>query len=153
MWQFIARRQIVAVLLIGTGGAPGWIEDGLDRRQPNTIAGQVAAPDSPAGFTGARASQLSVTRPNHLGEEGTRLAAEQMIAALRVEQGIRIDTEWRGSVLHARGSGFEGTLRVGTDQVEIRLRLGLLLSLLRGAIIREAEAYLDRYIGPPLAAR
>jgi putative polyhydroxyalkanoate system protein len=89
---------------------------------------------------------IAASRPHGLGEDGARLVAEQMLEAVRLRHGVRVEAEWRGTVLHAKGSGFEGTLMAAPDRIEVRVRLGVLLMPLRGSIRKEAEAMLDEYL-------
>jgi putative polyhydroxyalkanoate system protein len=167
MWNFLTQYELAAVVLIGAASATGWAGQAPDRVEPvySRFASAVSVtsvreervPEATPEVTGSAsrdsALRLGVRRRHHLGTEGARQATDQMIAALCREQGVRLETRWTGSVLHARGRGFQGTLRVSDDDIEIELRLSPLLLPLRGAISREAEVYLARYIGPAAAAQ
>jgi putative polyhydroxyalkanoate system protein len=100
-----------------------------------------AAP-TPAG----RARQIHIRRSHSLGLDGARNAACLMLEDLRIIHGIHVGGEWRGAVLHARGNGFDGTIRVSETDIEVMLQVSLLLAPLRKTIEREADVLLHRHL-------
>jgi putative polyhydroxyalkanoate system protein len=161
MWHLFMQNQVLPLVLVCVTGATGPIRDcpapilpkSHETDPASASSGVAAGAAAEAGIlafsaiTPGKPGQISVLRRHDLGAEGARQAAEQMLVEVRAAHGIRIDAEWRGPVLHARGNGFDGTVRVGGSDIEIQVRLGLLLSPLRGTIAREAEGLLDRHLG------
>jgi putative polyhydroxyalkanoate system protein len=160
----LPHRYLLALLLLGanSAAASSAVRAGdlaLEGFRPElTLAVPRAGTERTAALTTSEgavrrgspreAAHIRLVRRHGLGVEEARRATDRLIAELRTAHGIQIEAEWRGSVLHARGPGFEGTLRVDSEEIEVSLRLGLLLSPIRGRLMREAEAFLDRYVGP-----
>lgn len=75
-----------------------------------------------------------------------RQAAEHVAAELAEE--FDIDYEWKGNHLEFTRTGVTGTMLVDKKHVEIRAKLGFMLSLLRGSIEAEIHRFFDENFGP-----
>lgn len=87
-------------------------------------------------------STVVVERSHTLGREAARAKAQHI--AERLAEQYNVSYEWRGDRLNMRRTGATGSIDVEDTQVRIQLKLGLLLSGLRGTIQREIEDALDK---------
>lgn len=90
-------------------------------------------------------SQIHLVRPHH-GDRGEARAALDE-AAQHIAERYGIHYEWDGDALRFSRTGVEGIMRIGEADVEIDVRLGFMLTMLRGPIQREIELELDRHLG------
>ena len=90
-------------------------------------------------------AHLFIERTHSLGLSAARAKAEQL--AERLADQYQIKYRWAGNTLEFKRSGAEGNIKVAEDSVEVRLKLGLLLSALGGSIEREIELALDKALG------
>jgi putative polyhydroxyalkanoate system protein len=158
MWHHvIAIHLLIAILNAGCvifshamqrGSAPATPAGTLLLAEQPAMAGLAvyiaiagAAP-TPVG----KARQIHIRRSHSLGLDGARNAACLMLEDLRNIHGIHVGGEWRGAVLHARGNGFDGTIRVSETDIEVMLQVSLLLAPLRKTIEREADILLHRHL-------
>lgn len=95
-------------------------------------------------------STVRIERRHDLGEQRIRAIAERLAADLEAEYGGTY--HWQGSVLHFDRPGIAGTLRVGGNRLELRLRLGLMLRPLGGRIESIAARRMDELLADPPAA-
>ena len=86
-------------------------------------------------------SQIQIRKRHGLNHAQVRAIAEKIAASLAAE--YHADYYWQDDELKFRSPGFEGQLHVGKDDVEIRVRLGMLLRPLRGKIESGIRARLD----------
>lgn len=86
-------------------------------------------------------SQIQIRKRHGLDHAQARATAEKLAASLASE--YHADYYWQDDELMFRSPGFEGQLHVGKDDVEIRVRLGMLLRPLRGKIESGIRARLD----------
>jgi putative polyhydroxyalkanoate system protein len=86
-------------------------------------------------------AQIQIRRRHGLDHTHARATAEKLAAALASE--YHADYQWQNDELTFRSSGIEGRLNVGTDEVEINVRLGMLLRPLKGKIETGIRSRLD----------
>lgn len=87
-------------------------------------------------------SRIRLERRHSLGLEGARDVAERVAADLQREHGVR--SRWHGSELHFDRPGLSGRLMVGESTLDLEVKLGMLLSPIRGALESAMIARLDR---------
>jgi putative polyhydroxyalkanoate system protein len=100
-------------------------------------------------------SNIHVARPHHLGLEAARAEVERIAARVRDEYGA--EYHWDGDVLHFKRSGISGRLAVEHDSMDLNIKLGLVLSAMKGQIedriTRKIDDALTRYDPkPPMAS-
>jgi putative polyhydroxyalkanoate system protein len=86
-------------------------------------------------------SQIHIRKKHGLDHARARATAEQLAAALASE--YHADCQWQDDELQFRSPGIEGQLHVGKDEVEIKIRLGMMLRPLRGKIESGIRTRLD----------
>lgn len=91
-------------------------------------------------------SEIHITRHHGLSHKKARAAAERVAEELSAE--FNLQWEWNGDVLHFHRSGVDGQLAVGKKEIEIRARLGFLLSAFRSGIEEEIHKFCDENFGP-----
>ena len=91
-------------------------------------------------------SQIVVTRPHNLSLPRARHLAESIAQRLRDEYGGSYRGD--GDTLRFKRTGASGEMAVTSDDVQIRIDIGLLLTPLRSRIEREIYAFLDAHLAP-----
>jgi len=86
-------------------------------------------------------SQIQIRKRHGLDQARARVTAEKLAATLASE--YRADYHWQDDELKFSSPGVEGELHVGEDEVEINVRLGMLLRPLRGKIENGILSRLD----------
>jgi len=90
-------------------------------------------------------SKIHVAREHHLGLDAARAEVERIAARVRDEYGA--EYEWDGDVLHFKRTGISGEIAVAEDSMDLRIKLGLLLTPMKPQI----EERLTRKIDEALA--
>ncbi|HYF58645.1 MAG TPA: polyhydroxyalkanoic acid system family protein [Burkholderiaceae bacterium] len=88
---------------------------------------------------------IEFSREHALGLKKARAAAQRVAEEMEREFGMT--SEWDGDVLLFRGSGVDGELAVSRTHVELRAKLGFLLSAFRGRIEEQLHRNFDEYFG------
>lgn len=91
-------------------------------------------------------SEIIIRRDHGMTLKKARQAAEHIAAELAEE--FAIDYAWDGNRLDFSRTGVAGSIVVDKQHVEIRARLGLMLSLLRHKIEAEIHRFCDENFGP-----
>jgi len=89
--------------------------------------------------------RIRIERRHSLGLEGARAAANQVAADLEREHGVH--SRWQGGTLQFDRPGLNGRLVVGESTLELEVKLGMLLSPLRGALETAVTKRLDSELG------
>lgn len=91
-------------------------------------------------------SEIRVCRFHGTTLKKARKGAERIAEELGEEFGL--DHEWDGDTLNFQRMGVSGHIGVGKKEVEIYVKLGLLLSALRPRIEAEINRFCDENFGP-----
>ena len=91
--------------------------------------------------------QIQIRRRHGLDHTRARATAEKLAVALASE--YHAEYQWQDDDLKFRAPGIEGQLHVGKDEVEINVRLGMLLTPLRGKIESGIQTRLDASLPRP----
>ncbi len=86
-------------------------------------------------------SQIQIRKRHGLDHAQARATAEILAANLASE--YHADYHWQDDELKFSSPGIEGELHVGDDEVEVNVRLGMLLRPLRGKIESGIRSRLD----------
>jgi putative polyhydroxyalkanoate system protein len=92
-------------------------------------------------------SHIVLTRPHGLTREKAANRIDRLLEDLRQEYDFA--GQWENDVLHLERKGATGEVLVSEDDIEIRIRLALVLRPLRGKIEERLGAELDELF--PLA--
>jgi putative polyhydroxyalkanoate system protein len=90
-------------------------------------------------------SEIRIRRVHGVTHKRARELAEKMADKLAKE--FDLEWEWHGDVLRFHRDGVQGHVAVEDKDVEIRAKLGFLLSFLKPRIESEIEDNLDRLFG------
>ncbi len=86
-------------------------------------------------------SDIKLRRSHNLPHDKARHAAEKMARLLKKE--FDLDYEWDGDVLVFERSGVNGELTVATSHVEMEVKLGFLLRMMKPTIEKHIHDHLD----------
>jgi putative polyhydroxyalkanoate system protein len=86
-------------------------------------------------------SDIKIRRAHAMPHDKARLAAEQM--AKRLKKEFDLEYEWDGEVLVFERSGVNGELTVAPKYVEMEVKLGFLLRMMKPTIEKHINKNLD----------
>ena len=87
-------------------------------------------------------SDIKIRRAHSMPHDKARAAAEKM--AKRLQKEFDLDYEWDGDVLVFERSGVNGELTVASKHVEMEVKLGFLLKMMKPTIERHINDNLDQ---------
>lgn len=87
---------------------------------------------------------IKVNRHHKLGSERARETVDKL--ARKLEKDLDAQCRWEGSTLVFSRSGASGKIDVSDDEIDLEIKLGLLLRPLKGTIERTIEEEMDRYL-------
>lgn len=90
-------------------------------------------------------SMIEFRREHALGMQKARTAAQRVAEEMEREFGMT--AEWDGDVLRFSRTGVSGEMVVAEDHVELRAKLGFLLSAFKGRIEETLHQNFDDYFG------
>ncbi len=90
-------------------------------------------------------ARIRIKRQHQLDHATVRGEVEGL--AERLAQELSADYSWKGDRLEFKRSGASGYLDIGGQQVEVDIKLGMLLTPLKSTIESKINAYLDRALG------
>ena len=90
-------------------------------------------------------ANIHIERTHHLALEEARQQVEQLAERLKEELGV--DYHWKGNDLLFKRSGANGTIQLAPDCITCDVKLGMLLTPMKGKIEDAINDKLDRAIG------
>lgn len=90
-------------------------------------------------------SQIHIVHPHELSPVAARDAAQQV--ADRLSDEYDLACRWNGDVLHFERSGVSGTLALDAARVEMKLKLGFLMSAFAGTIEQRIRDNMRKVFG------
>lgn len=84
---------------------------------------------------------IDITHPHSLPKAKARKAVEEVAAKLADRFGM--SHAWDGDRLDFKGSGVDGSIHVAPKQVQVKAKLGFLLSTMQGTVEKEIRKVLD----------
>jgi len=87
---------------------------------------------------------IKTTRKHSLGAETVRERVEQI--AKKLQKDLDADYHWEGSTLKFSRSGASGHIAVGDRDLEVEVKLGMLLSALKGTVEKTLNDELDKQL-------
>jgi putative polyhydroxyalkanoate system protein len=77
-------------------------------------------------------ANIRIKRAHALGFEQARSEVEKLAESLKSE--LQADYQWSGNKLLFKRSGASGIIDVGDDYIDLDIKLGMALSLMKGKI-------------------
>jgi putative polyhydroxyalkanoate system protein len=90
-------------------------------------------------------ASIHIKRQHNLGRDVARERVE--LVAKDLQDRLSAKWSWQGDSLRFERSGASGSVQVGDDFVEFKIKLGLLLSPLKGTIEQTIEQQVDKALG------
>ena len=90
-------------------------------------------------------SQIHVSKKHHLGQKEARKTAEKLAKKLAKEYNAKY--AWKGDDLEFTSTGVNGQLHIKDDEVEIDMKLGLVMRPFKSRIEKGLRAELDAILG------
>ena len=87
---------------------------------------------------------ISIAKKHHYSHKKAKEVAEKIAKDLRKR--FELDYAWHGDHVDFERPGVSGRMLVGEDRIALDVRLGFLLTPLKGAIEREIHAQLDQLV-------
>lgn len=87
-------------------------------------------------------AHIEILRPHTLGRDRARESAENV--AEQLNEHFSLDYYWEGDALCFERSGVSGQMEVAELEVRVKVRLGLMLSPMKGRLEREINHYMDK---------
>lgn len=85
---------------------------------------------------------IHIKRRHNLGRDIARQRVETV--AKDLQERLSAQWSWQGDSLRFERSGASGSVQVGDDYVEFKIKLGLLLAPLKGTIQQTIEQQVDK---------
>ena len=89
-------------------------------------------------------STINLSRSHSMGTSAARTAVERV--ADQLKQKLGADYHWEDNTLKFDGSGASGAIDVQPEEVHVEIKLGMLLSAMKGMVKEQARGYLDKYL-------
>ena len=90
---------------------------------------------------------ISIGKKHHYSHKKAKEVADKIAKDLK--QRFELAYAWDGDHVNFERPGVTGRMLVGKDRISLDVRLGFLLTPLKGAIEREIHAQLDKLIDEP----
>ncbi|MEA3275895.1 MAG: polyhydroxyalkanoic acid system family protein [Pseudomonadota bacterium] len=90
-------------------------------------------------------SKIHIRRDHQLGLTDAKSQVESLAESLKKE--LHADYRWKGDQLLFQRSGASGTINVGDDFIDLDIKLGMLLSPMKGRIEDSIRSKLDSMLG------
>jgi len=88
---------------------------------------------------------IHIKRQHNLGRDVARQRVEEV--ANELQDRLSAKWSWHGDALRFERSGASGSVQVGDDFVEFKIKLGILLSPLKGTIEQTIEQHVNKALG------
>lgn len=88
---------------------------------------------------------ISLKQTHKLGLAKAKKAAQKVADDLQREYGLH--SEWDGNTLNFKRTGVSGTMQVSKTEIQIDIKLGLLLGAFRDQIEQNVAGSLNKLVG------
>ena len=88
---------------------------------------------------------IHIKRTHKLDQEHIRQEVQNLADKLTNELGV--SCQWQDERLHFERTGAKGDIEIGEGYLQFKLKLGMLLSPLKGKIESSVVEYLDEHLG------
>jgi putative polyhydroxyalkanoate system protein len=90
-------------------------------------------------------SHISITRKHGKSMKDAHTAVDKVAKAIAKK--FTVDHQWEGDTLHFTRSGVDGHIALSKGLVQVNVKLGFLLAMLRGPVEAEIGRVLDEEFG------
>ncbi len=90
-------------------------------------------------------AKINIKREHNLGRDVARQRVEAVATNLQAK--LNAEWSWQGDTLCFERSGASGSVEVGDDFVEFHIKLGMLLSPMKGTIENTIKQQVDEALG------
>lgn len=87
-------------------------------------------------------ANIKIRRQHHLGRNVARQKVEEIAGS--IQEKLNAKWSWHGDSLTFQRSGASGSVEVGDDFVEFNVKLGMLLTPMKGAIADAIQQKVDK---------
>ncbi|MBT2142536.1 MULTISPECIES: polyhydroxyalkanoic acid system family protein [unclassified Rhodanobacter] len=87
--------------------------------------------------------KIDIRRPHQLSIAEARAVVDQVAA--RMHEKFGMDGRWQDDTLLFSRPGVSGSIAVGSDAIQVKAELGLLLAPLKGMVEQEIRRKLDEH--------
>jgi putative polyhydroxyalkanoate system protein len=87
--------------------------------------------------------KIDIRRPHQLSIAEARAVVDQVAA--RMHEKFGMDGRWQDDILLFSRPGVSGSIAVGSDAIQVKAELGLLLAPLKGLVEQEIRRKLDEH--------
>ncbi|WP_426689934.1 polyhydroxyalkanoic acid system family protein [Rhodanobacter ginsengiterrae] len=87
--------------------------------------------------------KIDIRRPHQLSIAEARSVVEQVAARMKEKFGM--DGRWQDDTLLFSRPGVSGSIAVGSDAIQVKAELGLMLAPLKGMVEQEIRRKLDEH--------
>jgi len=89
-------------------------------------------------------STIHIKQPHQLTRDDAKQRVEQIARELRSKLGV--DYQWQGNSLQFKRSGASGAIDCGDDFVEVNVKLGMLLTPMKGQIEESIKKNIESHL-------
>ena len=86
---------------------------------------------------------IDIRRPHRLPTAEARALVDKVAA--RMQEKFGMTGQWQGDTLKFSRPGVSGSIAVGSDAIEVRAELGMMLTPLKGMVEQEIRRKLDEH--------
>ena len=90
-------------------------------------------------------SNIHIKYPHNMMREDAQKRVEEIAEGLKKE--YKMDYGWKGNQLNFRRSGASGSLKLGDASIELNIKLGMLLTPMKGKIEDSIRKSLKKEFG------
>ncbi|MDH5183192.1 MAG: polyhydroxyalkanoic acid system family protein [Gammaproteobacteria bacterium] len=87
---------------------------------------------------------IQIRRSHQLDQQHIREQVQNLADKLASDLGVTC--QWQGDRLHFERSGAKGNIQIGEGYLEFEIKLGMLLSPLKGKVEKTVTEYLDTHL-------
>jgi putative polyhydroxyalkanoate system protein len=87
--------------------------------------------------------KIDIRRPHQLSIAEARAVVDQV--AVRMHEKFGMDGRWQDDTLLFSRPGVSGSIAVGSDAIQVKAELGLMLAPLKGMVEQEIRRKLDEH--------
>jgi putative polyhydroxyalkanoate system protein len=87
--------------------------------------------------------KIDIRRPHQLSIEEARAVVDKVAA--RMQEKFGMAGQWQGDTLQFSRPGVSGTITVGSDAIQVKADLGMMLAPLKGMVEQEIRRKLDEH--------